>query len=60
MEIKNIKQEVIFNVPPKDVFEALMDSKKHAEFTGSKAEIDRVVGGAFSLYDGYLSGSTSY
>jgi hypothetical protein len=46
--------------PPKDVFEALMDSMKHAEFTGSKAEIDRVAGGAFSLYDGYLSGSTTY
>jgi len=51
MEVKNIKQKVTVNVAPKDGFEALMETTKHAEFTGINAEIDGVIGGAFSIYD---------
>ena len=35
-----------------------MDSKKHAEFTHSPAIIDRKVGGEFSTFDGWASGTT--
>ena len=54
---KTIEQSVTFNASPHDVYEALMDSEKHSRFTGAKANISREVGGAFSAYDGALSGT---
>ena len=39
------------------MYEALMDSEKHSQFTGAMATISREVGGEFSAYDGALSGS---
>jgi activator of HSP90 ATPase len=56
METKTIRQTVIFKANPHDIYEALMDSKKHAKFTGGKASISREVGGKFSTYDGYAEG----
>ena len=56
METKTIRQTVILKASPHDVYEALMDSKKHAKFTGGKASISREVGGKFSTYDGYAEG----
>ena len=54
---KTIEQSVTFNASPHDVYEALMDSEKHSRFTGAKAVISREVGGAFTAYDGALSGT---
>ncbi|PKB71538.1 MAG: hypothetical protein BZY87_04985 [SAR202 cluster bacterium Io17-Chloro-G6] len=54
---KTIEQTVTFNAVPHDVYEALMDSEQHSEFTGAKASISREVGGEFSAYDGALSGT---
>jgi len=51
-----IRQTVTFDAPPHAVFEALLDSKKHAAFTGSKARISRKVGGKISAWDGYIEG----
>jgi len=51
-----IKQTVIFNASPHDVYEALMDSKKHAAFSGGKASMSRAVDGKISAYDGYIAG----
>ena len=51
-----IQQTVTFNVPPHEVYEALMDSKKHASFTGGKASLSRAVGGRISAYDNYITG----
>jgi len=53
---KPIKQTITFKVSPHDVYEALMDSKKHAAFTGGKASISRKVGGKYSAYDNYITG----
>ena len=53
---KMIKQSVTFNATPHEVYEALMDSKKHSKFTGKKARISRKVGGKFTAYDGYIDG----
>jgi Uncharacterized conserved protein len=53
---KIIRQSVTFKAPPHAVYEALMDSKKHAAFTAGKASISRVVGGKFSAYDDYITG----
>lgn len=54
--MKNIKQTATFKASAHDVYEALMDSKKHSEFTGGKAVISRKVGGKFTAYDGYAEG----
>ena len=54
---KTIEQNVMFNASPHDVYEALMDSEKHSQFTGAKASISREVGGSFTAYDGALSGT---
>lgn len=45
---------MIFKASPHEVYEALMDSKKHSSFTGSTAKISRKIGGSFSAYDGGL------
>lgn len=56
MAVKTIRQSVTFRASPHQVYEALMDSRKHAQFTGGKASISRQVGGKFSTYDGYAEG----
>jgi activator of HSP90 ATPase len=53
---KPIHQTVTFEATPHEVYEALMDSKKHAAFTHSEASISRAVGGEFMAYDGYIAG----
>ena len=57
VETRTIEQTVTFNASPHDVYEALMDSGKHSQFTGAKASISREVGGTFTAYDGALSGT---
>jgi activator of HSP90 ATPase len=56
LETKTIKQSVTIKASPHDVYEALMDSKKHAKFTGGKASISRKVGGKFTAFDDYCEG----
>ena len=56
MKTKVISQVVTIKATPHAVYEALMDSKKHAEFTGSRASISRNVGGKFTAYNGYIEG----
>jgi activator of HSP90 ATPase len=48
----------IINAEPKVVYKAWLSSKEHSEFTGSKAKIDPKKGGAFTAWDGYISGTT--
>jgi activator of HSP90 ATPase len=57
MKTKTVKQKVNFkNVSPKEVYDALMDSKKHSAFTGAKAVISKKQGGKYYAYDGYHGG----
>src|ERR1700693_537033 len=51
-----IHQEVDLNASPQKVYEALLDSKRFIEFSGRAAEINREVGGAFSLFKGHIIG----
>ncbi len=52
---KVIKQTVQFDgVSPEEVYDALMSSKKHADFTGAAANIENKVGGKVSAWDGYI------
>jgi activator of HSP90 ATPase len=53
---KTVRQSVSITAAPEDVYEVLMDSKKHAKFTGAKATVSRKVGGKFSVWDGYAEG----
>jgi activator of HSP90 ATPase len=53
---KLIRQTVTFNASPHAVYEALMDSRKHAKFTRSQATISRKVGGPLTAYNGYITG----
>jgi len=56
MKTKNIQQSVVINATPREVYEALMDSRKHSKFTGAKASISRKVGGRCSVYGNYIQG----
>jgi uncharacterized protein YndB with AHSA1/START domain len=53
---KTIRQQMLLPAAPKKVYDALIDEKKHAGFTGAAAKISKKVGGAFSCYDGYITG----
>ena len=57
MEIpKSIHQSVTFSASPHEVYELLMDSKKHAAFSGEAASISRKVGGKIKAYGDYIEG----
>ena len=57
LEVTTIKQTVIIaKASPKQVYEAYVDPKKHAQFTDSKATGKPVVGGKFTAWDGYIFG----
>ena len=45
--------------PPEKVFRAWLSSEGHAGMTGSKARIEPRVGGAFTAWDGYITGKTT-
>ena len=54
--MKSIEHVRTFAATPAQVFEALMDSKKHAAFTGEPADIKREIGQKFSAYGGKVEG----
>jgi len=56
VDVATIVQEEIFDAAPMDVYEALVDPAKHAQFTGSAATGEAVEGGAFTAWDGYIEG----
>jgi activator of HSP90 ATPase len=51
-----IHKEVDFKASPQQVYEALLDAKQFSAFSGAAAEIQREAGGAFSCFDGFISG----
>lgn len=51
-----IHQEIDFTASPQQLYEALLDSKQFTNFSGRPAEINREVGGAFSLFKGHIIG----
>jgi activator of HSP90 ATPase len=56
MKSRNLKQSVTINADPHEVYEALVDPKKHARFTGASAKLQRKAGGRFTAYDESLEG----
>ncbi len=43
---------------PEKVFKAWLSSDGHSAMTGSPAKVEPRVGGTFSVWDGYITGST--
>ena len=56
LKTKTIRQKINLRANPKQVYEALMDSKKHSAFTGDKATIGKKEGAGYSAYSGYIKG----
>lgn len=55
---KSIRQTRFFpGVPPAAIYEAMLDGKQHTKMTGGKATCKAKVGGAFTAWDGYISGT---
>ena len=57
MKTRTIRQSVTFPASPHEVYEMLMDEKKHALVTGGSARISREPGGTFLTNDGYSDGT---
>ncbi len=51
-----IKQRILIDAAPEEVYEAYLDSKIHSKFTGSGAKIVPKVGGRMAAWDDYITG----
>jgi activator of HSP90 ATPase len=56
MKTKTIRQTVTFKAKPMEVYEMIMDSKKHQSLSGMGADISTKVGGAFTAWGSHISG----
>ena len=56
MKVGQIKQTVLLEASPVEVYEAYADPKKHSAFTGQGATGVPKVGGKFTAGDGYITG----
>ena len=56
MKTNTIKQTVTFSSVPEQVYQLIMDQKKHAAFTGAKVTMSLNVKGKFNIFDGYIHG----
>jgi activator of HSP90 ATPase len=56
MKTRTLAQTVTFKASPMQVYEMIMDSKKHQSLSGENAKISRKVGGSFTAWGSHLSG----
>jgi activator of HSP90 ATPase len=56
MKTKTLEQTIHFKASPMQVYEMIMDSKKHQSLSGEKARISRKVGGTFAAWGPHISG----
>ncbi|MBI5224333.1 SRPBCC domain-containing protein [Candidatus Micrarchaeota archaeon] len=56
LKFGKIKQTEFFDASPIEVYLAIIDPKKHSEFTGAKATCQAKVKGKFTAWDGYCFG----
>ena len=56
MTTTTIEQKQRFSAKPVQVYDAYVNPKQHAEFTGTAATGKAEVGAEYSAYDGYISG----
>ena len=53
-----IRQTVTVNATPHEVYETIIDSRKHTKLTSDTAVMSRKVGGRTSAFGGYATGKT--
>ncbi len=53
---RDLLMSVFIPVSPENVYRDWLDSAAHSGFTGSPAEVDPVIGGSYSAWDGYIWG----
>ncbi len=53
---KSIAQSVVFNATPSEIFNMLMNSRKHAKFTGAPARLSVKPGASFTAHGSYITG----
>ncbi len=51
LRTEKIIQTVFIAAKPAEVYDALINAKKHSTFTGAKATCDPKVGGKFTAWD---------
>jgi len=54
----SVKVSAVIPAEPRVIYDAWMSSKGHQAMTGSGASVTARVGGAFTAWDGYISGTT--
>ena len=52
----SLHEDINIKASPQRIYDALLDAKQFAAFTGRPAEIDPKAGGAFSLFGGLIAG----
>ena len=53
---RTIKQSLVIRATPVEVYDAFVNAKKHAAFTGVPATSVNKSGGKFTAWDGYIAG----
>jgi activator of HSP90 ATPase len=56
--MEKLTAEIELPVTPEILYHDWLDSNSHSQFTGAAAQIAPEVGGAFTAWDGYISGTT--
>lgn len=56
MKTKTIRQTIAFRATPRQVYDIIMDSKKHQSLSGEKANVSKKVGGTFTAWGSHISG----
>jgi activator of HSP90 ATPase len=56
MRTKTIRQTINFKAKPLEVYEMIMDEKKHSTITDSEVTMSRKVKGKFTAFGGYCHG----
>jgi activator of HSP90 ATPase len=56
MKTKTLQQTVTFKASPHEVYEMLMNSRKHQSLSGEPAKISRRIGGKFTAWGSHISG----
>ena len=56
MKTKTLQQTIGFKASPREVYDMLMNSKKHRSLSGEPAKISQKVGGKFTAWGSHITG----
>ena len=56
MKTKTLRQTATFHAAPEEVYDLIMNARKHSGFTGGKVKMPTTVNGNFEIFDGYCRG----